>query len=913
MSKHSKFVSNVRSTFDLDGNTYQYYSLKLLENIGFKQVSTLPFSIKVLLEAALREYDGVSITDEHIEKLIHWDGNETNQEIPFKPARVLLHDTTGLPALVDLAAMREAVARLGGNPSIVNPSIPVDLVVDHSVMVDHFGTSDALHANERTEFERNYERFRFFRWAQQAFTNLQIVPPSTGIMHQINMEFLSSLAVVKNNNGINDIFPDSLVGTDSHTTMINGMGIVAWGVGGIEAIAAMLHQAIYFSMPKVVGFHLTGQLPEGSNSTDLALTITNILRNKGVVGKFVEFFGPGISHMTVADRATIANMAPEYGATMGLFPIDQETIHYFRSIGKAEEQISLIETYYMLQGMFMDSDTPTPHYQEIIELDLSTVVPCLAGPKRPQDRVLLTHMKDSFQKLVHTPVEMGGYGLDDKEQTKEIVINLESGTTYKLKQGSLVLAAITSCTNTSNPTVLVSAGLLAKKAVERGLQKPDYVKSSLTPGSRVVTDYLSKSGLLGYLERLGFHIAGYGCATCIGNSGPLPDKISQAIGDNDLLTSSVLSGNRNFEGRIHPLIKANYLASPPLVVAYALAGTVNIDLTKEPIGFDEENHPVYLKDIWPTSQEVQDVIDQWIHPELYKQRYAAVYQANERWNNIEGIGNLLYEWNKESTYVQQSPFLQNLSRKQPVIEEIKTARVLALFGDSVTTDHASPSGAIKKDSPAGAYLESKGISHQNFNSYPSRRGNHEVMIRGAFANVRIRNKLVPGTEGGITIHFPSENTMSIFDAALKYQEERTNLLIIAGKEYGTGSSRDWAAKGPFLLGVKMILAESFERIHRSNLVGMGVLPLQFTPGENIETLGLTGKEIFETRGLNDDLQPGQRIQIAATKEDGSQLIFDVIVRLDNIVEVEYYRNGGIMQTVAKRIITSKDNVINHLQ
>ncbi len=661
MNHPSKYAIKARSSLKVNGREFQYYRINTLEEMGVGSVSKLPYSIKILLESALREYNGISITDEHIETLASWiTKNNPNQEVPFKPARILLHDTTGLPAIVDLAAMRETVARLEGDPSIVNPSIPVDLVVDHSVTVDYFGSATALEANEEKEFERNYERFRFLKWAQNTFSNLNIVPPSSGIMHQINMEFLSTLTREKEINGENILFPDSLVGTDSHTTMINGMGIVAWGVGGIEGEAAMLDQPLYFVTPKVVGFRLTGELPEGTTSTDLALTVTNLLRTKGVVGKFVEFFGPGVSKMTVTERATISNMAPEYGATMGLFPVDRETINYLRSIGKSEEQITLIESYYKAQGMFMDYEAEEAEYPELIELDLSTVVPCLAGPKRPQDRVELFKMKQSFEETIRKSIDQGGYGLSPEEQNSEVQVDLASGEKATLKPGSVVMAAITSCTNTSNPTVLISAGLLAKKAVEKGLRKQAYVKTSLTPGSRVVTDYLTQSGLLPYMEQLGFHIAGYGCATCIGNSGPLPDEISKAIVDNNLLTASVLSGNRNFEGRIHPQIRANYLASPPLVIAYALAGTVNIDVGSEPLGYGSDNQPVFLKDIWPTSKEVQDYINKWIQPELFRKRYTSVYDANKRWNNIQAPLGELYEWDEKSTYIQEPPFLKNL-------------------------------------------------------------------------------------------------------------------------------------------------------------------------------------------------------------------------------------------------------------
>lgn len=899
----SKYVPHTRSKIKINNRNYEFFNINTLQSLGFDSISKLPYSIKVLLEAALRHFDSTSVTDEHIEKLGRWSDNGVqNEEVPFKPARILLHDTTGLPLLVDLAAMREAVSRNGGDPSIVNPTIPVDLVVDHSVTVEQFGSLHALRANEEIEFERNYERFRFLRWAQNAFENVNIVPPSSGIMHQINMELLSSVIKTKEINGTTILYPDSLVGTDSHTTMINGLSIVAWGVGGIEAEAAMLDQPLYFVPPKVVGLKVTGTLPEGSTSTDLALTITNLLRKHGVVGKFVEFYGPGVKNMSVVERATIANMAPEYGATMGFFPVDDETLNYLRSIGRSEEHISLIESYYKAQGMFMADQKEDPQYTEIVELDLSTVVPCLAGPKRPQDRIELTDMKKAYQEIISLPIDKGGYALKPEELEKQVEITHPSGEKAKLKQGSVVLAAITSCTNTSNPFVLIGAGLLAKKAVEKGLQKQSFVKSSLTPGSRVVADYLNHSGLLSYLENLGFHIAGYGCATCIGNSGPLPEEISNAIIKEDLVTASVLSGNRNFEGRVHPQIRANYLASPPLVVVYALAGTVNIDFEKEPIGFGADNQPVYLRDIWPSSEEIQDYIHKYIHPELFKKRYETVYDANEQWNNIESTDGQLYQWDINSTYIQEPPFLKNLSKQDRGIQDFRAARVLALLGDSVTTDHASPSGAIKPDSPAGLYLLSKGVERKNFNSYPSRRGNHKVMMRGAFANVRIRNKLVNGVEGGYTLQHASDQVMSIYDAAIKYKEENTNLLIVAGKEYGTGSSRDWAAKGPHLLGVKMILAESFERIHRSNLVGMGVLPLQFVNGESMDTHGITGHEVFETMGLSEHLQPGELIQIRATREDGSQFTFDTLVRLDNIVEIGYYKNGGIMQSTVKKLL-----------
>ncbi|GAA4702806.1 aconitate hydratase AcnA [Brevibacillus fulvus] len=896
-------ILHARASLTINGKPFTYFRIKALEEAGIGNVSKLPFSIKVLLEAAVREFDGVAITAEHVSKIANWaTERDPNQEIPFKPARILLHDTTGLPAIVDLAAMRETMQRLDGDVSRVNPLIPVDLVVDHSVTVDYFGSADAMERNEQLNFQRNLERFRFFRWAQNSFDNLRVVPPASGIMHQINMEYLTTVVVQKDAAGAAILYPDSLVGTDSHTTMINGLGVAAWGVGGIEAEAAMLGQPLYFVIPEVLGFRLTGSLPEGTTATDLALTITHLLRKKGVVGKFVEFFGPGVETLSAADRATISNMAPEYGATMGYFPVGQETLRYLRTIGHSEEHVSLVEAYYKAQGMFMSSHSPEPAYRDLIELDLATVEPCLAGPKRPQDQIRLTAMKHNYNELMRKPIEQGGYGLSEEELKKAVVVEHANGETSVLKNGSVVLAAITSCTNTSNPSVLIAAGLLAKKAVEKGLRKPAYVKSSLTPGSRVVTDYLAESGLLPYLEALGFHIAGYGCATCIGNSGPLPDEVSAAIAQHDLTVAGVISGNRNFEGRVHPQVKANYLASPPLVIAYALAGTVDIDLAKEPIGYGDADQPVYLKEIWPSSAEIQAWLGHAVRPELFRKRYENILEANEQWNAIDIPKGLLYEWDEASTYIKKPPFLENLPETPAKIEEIRGARALAVLGDSVTTDHLSPSGAIKADSPAGIYLQKRGVKPKDFNSYPSRRGNHEVMMRGAFANIRIRNRLVPGSEGGVTNYLPTDEVMSIYDAAMRYLKEQTPLVVIAGKEYGTGSSRDWAAKGTFLLGIKAVIAESFERIHRSNLVGMGVLPLQFTEGTNASALGLTGREIFETIGLADDLKPGQTIKVKAAREDGTAFCFDVIVRLDSVADLHYYRNGGIMQTVVRQLL-----------
>ncbi|WHY92496.1 aconitate hydratase AcnA [Neobacillus cucumis] len=899
-------IFNRSSKLTVNEKDYLYYPITLLLEQGFKYVNKLPYSLKVLLESAIRNYDGRTVTEEHIKKIANWTVERNrNEEIPFKPARILMHDTTGLPALVDLAAMRETINRKDEDVSKVNPLIPVDLVVDHSVSVDHYGTPNAVTLNEKINMERNMERFRFLRWAQHAFDNLKIVPPATGIMHQINMEYLSSVAIAKEIEGQRMLFPDSLVGTDSHTTMINGLGIVAWGVGGLEAEVALLGQPLYFEIPKVLGFKLTGELKEGVTATDLALTITQMLRKYGVVGKFVEFFGPGVHSMSVADRATVANMAPEYGATMGFFPVDSETIDYLRVIGHTEEHLNLIETYYKAQGMFMEANSQEPDYPEMIQLDLSEVTSSLAGPKRPQDRISLVKMKESYNEIIRKPIIDGGYGLNEKQLNKKVTITHKNGEKTSFMNGSVVLAAITSCTNTSNPTVLMMAGLLAKNAVEKGLKKPGFVKSSLTPGSRVVTDYLRKSGLLSYLENLGFHVAGYGCATCIGNSGPLPTEVSQAIEQHDLTVASVISGNRNFEGRVHPEIKANYLASPPLVVAYALAGTVNIDFATEPLGFNDQGSPIYLRDIWPSPDEIQKWLSNAVYPELFLDRYQEVYEANEEWNKINIPEGQLYEWDSSSTYIQEPPFLHDMSEEIEPIQEIENARVLAFLGDSVTTDHLSPSGAITSTSLAGSYLREQGVEKKDFNSYPSRRGNHHVMVRGALANLRIRNKLVPGIEGGVTKHFPSNEILSIFEASSKYKESSIPLVVIAGKEYGTGSSRDWAAKGIQLLGIKAVIAESFERIHRSNLVGMGVLPLQFTNGTSAKSLGITGTEVLSTVGLSNQVKPGDSISIKAVREDGTQFTFEVIVRLDNVVDIEYYQNGGIMQKAVRNLIGNK--------
>ncbi|MFV9511232.1 aconitate hydratase AcnA [Tepidibacillus sp. LV47] len=895
-------VFSVKRSLQVGDKTYIYYSLKALEEKGIGNVSKLPFSIKVLLEAAVRQLDGKAITEEHVRQLANWDkGAGKDKEVPFKPARIVLQDFTGVPAVVDLASMRKAMADVGGDPEKINPLVPVDLVIDHSVMVDKFGSDDAFQYNMDLEFERNMERYKLLRWAQDAFDNFRAVPPGTGIIHQVNLEYLAKVALTKEVDGETEVFPDSLVGTDSHTTMIDGLGVVGWGVGGIEAEAGMLGQPLYFVTPEVIGFKLTGQLSEGATATDLALTVVEMLRKKGVVGKFVEFYGDGLSNISLADRATVANMAPEYGATMGYFPVDQETLNYLRLTGRDEELIQLVEAYYKEQGLFREDGMEPPVFTDTIELDLSTVVPSLAGPKRPQDRILLTEMKKAWNEVIRKPIDKGGLGLSEEEIEKRVEVEHPNGEKTTLGTGSVVIAAITSCTNTSNPSVMLGAGLVAKKAVERGLKKPAYVKSSLAPGSRVVADYLKNANLLEPLEQLGFHIVGYGCTTCIGNSGPLPDEVSKAIEENDLTVASVLSGNRNFEGRVHAQVKANYLASPPLVVVYALAGTVDIDLTKDPIGYDQNNQPVYLKDIWPTNEEIQEAIKSSMNPELFRKQYSSVFTANEKWNNIDVPKGKLYQWDENSTYIQNPPFFEGLSKEVGDIEEIKGARVLALLGDSVTTDHISPAGNIKVDSPAGKYLLDHGVDRKDFNSYGSRRGNHEVMMRGTFANIRIRNQVAPGTEGGVTKYIPTGEVMPIYDAAMKYQADGTPLVVIAGKEYGTGSSRDWAAKGTFLLGVKAVIAESFERIHRSNLVGMGVLPLQFAEGLSWKSLNIDGTETFDILGLDNDVKPGQRLKVVATRQDGSQFEFDVICRLDSVVDIEYYRNGGILQTVLRQM------------
>ncbi|MCS1351924.1 aconitate hydratase AcnA [Mechercharimyces sp. CAU 1602] len=896
----NKDAYGIRSSLEVGGKKYTYYSLPELEKQGLSNVTQLPYSIRVLLEAAIRQYDGTTVTKEHVARLLNWSDSKDTKEIAFKPARIVLQDFTGVPAVVDLAALRSAMERVGGDPERINPLIPVDLVIDHSVMVDRFGTDDALEYNMNIEFERNAERYRLLRWAKEAFNNFRAVPPATGIVHQVNLEYLASVAATREVDGELEVFPDSLVGTDSHTTMINGLGVVGWGVGGIEAEAGMLGQPLYFLTPEVIGFKLTGKLAEGATATDLALTVTEKLRQKGVVGKFVEFYGPGLNSLTLADRATVSNMSPEYGATIGFFPVDEESLNYLRMTGREEEQIELIKAYYEAQGMFHTPEAPEPTFTDTLELDLGDVTPSLAGPRRPQDRIELTHMKEHWNEIITKPLSEGGFELTPEDLKKSAKGINRDGEEYELNNGSVVIAAITSCTNTSNPSVMLGAGLVAKKAVELGIKRAPYVKSSLTPGSKVVTDYLEKSGCLEALEELGFNLAGYGCATCIGNSGPLPQDVSDAINEGDLTVASVLSGNRNFEGRIHPEVKANYLASPPLVVIYALAGTVDIDLEKDPIGYGHNDQPVYFKDLWPTTKEVQETMEHAVSAEQFKEKYARVFDENERWNQMETPTGTMYDWDESSTYIHEPPFFVDMAPDMENISEIKGARPLAMLADSVTTDHISPAGAIAKNSPAGRFLQERGVELKDFNSYGSRRGNDLVMTRGTFANIRIRNQMVPGTEGGVTKHIPSGETMAIFDAAQKYKEENTPLIVLAGKEYGTGSSRDWAAKGTLLLGVKAVIAESFERIHRSNLVGMGVLPLQFANGESWKSLGLNGEETFDIIGLDNNIQPQQTLKVLATR-DGKSTEFEVIVRLDSQVDIEYYRNGGILQTVLRQI------------
>ena len=880
-----------RRSLEVAGKTYHYYSLPdAAAQLG--DISRLPTSLKVLLENLLRWEDDVTVRSDDLRSLVSWlQTRSSDQEIQYRPARVLMQDFTGVPAVVDLAAMRDAVARAGGDPQKINPLSPVDLVIDHSVMVDRFGSDQAFEQNVEIEMQRNGERYEFLRWGQQAFDNFSVVPPGTGICHQVNLEYLGQVVWTREENGETVAYPDTLVGTDSHTTMINGLGVLGWGVGGIEAEAAMLGQPVSMLIPEVIGFRLSGKLNEGVTATDLVLTVTQMLRKYGVVGKFVEFYGPGLDHLPLADRATIGNMAPEYGATCGFFPVDQITIDYLRLTGRNEERIALVEAYSKAQGMWRDSNSPDPVFTATLELDLAQVQPSVAGPKRPQDRVTLGDIGANFDLLLET----GG-----RKQQADTSVEV-NGENFHLKHGAVVIAAITSCTNTSNPNVLMAAGLVAKKAVERGLKRQPWVKSSLAPGSKVVTDYLERAGLTRYLDQLGFNLVGYGCTTCIGNSGPLPDAIGQAITDNDLIVSSVLSGNRNFEGRVHPLVKANWLASPPLVVAFALAGTTRINMDREPLGYDGQNQPVYLKDIWPSSAEIAEAVAR-IDGEMFRSRYADVFSGDEHWQKIPISAGDTYQWNAGSSYVQNPPYFEDIGQPPAPPADVENARVLAVFGDSITTDHISPAGNIKASSPAGLYLQSLGVAPEDFNSYGSRRGNHEVMMRGTFANIRIKNEMLGGEEGGNTLYQPSGEKLSIYDAAMRYQAEGVPLVVIAGKEYGTGSSRDWAAKGTNLLGVKAVIAESFERIHRSNLIGMGVLALQFVGEQTRQSLGLNGTEKLSIRGLGADIKPRQLLTVDVERQDGSRDSFQVLSRIDTLNEVQYFKAGGILHYVLRQLI-----------
>src|SRR5947209_2644914 len=881
---------HTRSTLDVGGKTYAYYSLpKAAATLG--DVTRLPFSMKVLLENLLRFEDGVTVTRDDLQAMADWlKERRINREIQYRPARVLMQDFTGVPAVVDLAAMRDAMRHLAGDPQKINPLVPVHLVIDHSVMVDEFGTPQAFGKNVEFEYQRNGERYEFLKWGSQAFDNFQVVPPGTGICHQVNLEHVSQVVWTgEDQNGEMVAYPDTLVGTDSHTTMVNGLGVLGWGVGGIEAEAAMLGQPVSMLIPEVVGFRLSGELREGITATDLVLTVTQMLRQKGVVGRFVEFYGPGLDNLPLADRATIGNMAPEYGATCGFFPVDERTIDYLQLTGRDEQQIALVRAYAQAQGLWRDASSPEPLFTDTLELDMATIEPSLAGPKRPQDRVLLSEVDDKFNQDLEDTYRKG----DEPRVSVE-------GEDFDFGNGDVAIAAITSCTNTSNPSVLIAAGLVARKAREKGLTAKPWVKTSLAPGSQVVTDYLNESGLSEDLNALGFDLVGYGCTTCIGNSGPLPEPISKAIADNDLVAVSVLSGNRNFEGRVSPDCRANYLASPPLVVAFALKGNVRSDMIDEPIGTGSGGEPVYLRDIWPSNDEIRALVDAHVHSDMFRRRYADVYHGDDRWRAIQVTGGATYAWPPESTYIQNPPYFTGMTMTPSPPGDIVDARALAVFGDSITTDHISPAGAIKPDSPAGRYLLEHGVRRAEFNSYGARRGNHEVMMRGTFANIRIRNRMLKDVEGGFTRYIPTGETMAIYDAAMAYKHDGTPLVVLAGKEYGTGSSRDWAAKGTVLLGVRTVIAESFERIHRSNLVGMGVLPLQFGEGENAETLGLDGTETFTIDGVA-EIKPRQDVQVQVTRKDGGKSSFTARCRIDTYNELEYFRSGGILHYVLRRL------------
>jgi aconitate hydratase len=889
MSTASKNSFSSLTTLRVGNESFEIYRLDALAKARVGDVSRLPFSLKVLLENLLRHEDGRFVHGGDISALAGWNpANAVEKEVSFMPARVLLQDFTGVPAVVDLAAMRDAIRKLGGDPKKINPLLPAELVIDHSVQVDKFGSAGAFAFNAELEMERNIERYAFLRWGQKALKNFKVVPPDTGICHQVNLEYLARVVFSAGQDGKRFAFPDSLVGTDSHTTMVNGLGVMGWGVGGIEAEAAMLGQPLSMLIPAVVGFKLHGRLPEGATATDLVLTVTQMLRSKGVVGKFVEFYGTGLSSLTLPDRATIANMAPEYGATMGFFPVDAEVLNYLRFTDRSEAQVKLVEAYSKEQGLFRTDDTPDPVFSDKLELDLATVVPTMAGPKRPQDSVPLTQAKVAFEKSLTEPAKHA------KVQN--------NGDSFELVDGSVVIAAITSCTNTSNPSLMLGAGLLAKKAVERGLTSKPWVKTSFAPGSKVVTDYIEKAGLWPYLESLRFHLVGYGCTTCIGNSGPLPEAISKAIKDNNLVAVSVLSGNRNFEGRINPQCRANYLASPPLVVAYAIAGRMDFDIVNEPLGDDKAGKPVYLRDIWPTPQEVESTMRTSVTSEMFRKEYADVFTGDAHWQALPIPEGDLYAWDGKSTYIKDPPYFEGMPLKPEALSDLRGLRALALLGDSITTDHISPAGSIPAESPAGKYLIANGVQPKDFNSYGARRGNHEVMMRGTFANIRLKNQLAPGTEGGWTIHQPSGDKIYIYDAAMKYRDEHVPLMILAGKEYGSGSSRDWAAKGTILLGVRAVLAESFERIHRSNLVGMGVLPVEFLPGENAKSLGLTGQEVFDFEGLAQDFEPRKKIKVTAHGTGGSVKSFAALARVDTPFEVAYYQHGGILQYVLRQML-----------
>ncbi len=891
-----------RATLDTPGGKVQYFRLGALTDAGVGDLARLPRSIRVLLENLLRNEDGHSVTRDHIEIMAAYDPKQPPAvEIPYKPARVLLQDFTGVPAVVDLAAMRSAMHRLGGDPDRINPDIPVDLVIDHSVQVDAFAHASALQDNNALELERNRERYEFLRWGQKAFDNFGVVPPASGICHQVNLEHLAGVVATREVDGQTVAYPDTLVGTDSHTTMINGLGVLGWGVGGIEAEAAMLGQPIFMLAPPVVGFRLTGELPDGATATDLVLTITEQLRQHGVVGKFVEFFGPALGSISLTDRATIANMAPEYGATMGFFPVDERTLDYLRATGRPDDLVALVEQYTKAQGLWLSAEDPEPDYQDVLTLDLSTVVPSLAGPSRPQDRVALSELQSSFRSSLTAPRDKRGLGVSAADRQRTVNVRLDGGDRVDLSHGAVVIAAITSCTNTSNPSVMLGAGLLAKKAAEAGLKSKPWVKTSLAPGSRVVTDYLDRAGLTPHLETLGFHTVGYGCTTCIGNSGPLPEPVQQGIELGNLVAASVVSGNRNFEGRISPHVRASYLASPPLVVAYALAGSVDLDLEKDPLGEGKDGQPVFLRDIWPSSAEVAALVDKALDPDTFRKRYDGISTSNGDWNAIEASDEQLFPWAEESTYIQHPPFFADMSLQTTPISAIQDARVLVLAGDSITTDHISPAGTIPSDSPTARYLENHKVPQSQWNTYGSRRGNDRVMTRGTFGNIRLKNRLAPGTEGGWTTHFPTGEVTSVYEASGRYKKAGVDTVVLAGKDYGMGSSRDWAAKGTFLLGVRAVLAESYERIHRSNLVGMGVLPLQFADGESAESLGLSGRETF-TIHVDDNLKPGQDVKVTVTG-DSDTTELTLRCRIDTPIEIDYYRNGGILHTVLRSFLS----------